>query len=392
MRRKSPSSKMRRLSRTLNTRAAKTTAYPYLPSGTPPSTSASILTPVVVEERAGSEPKTSMSDDDTFSTFSSIGDFLPDEVVEEPQNHTVRADAADWAFERRMESAAATRKPLTLKMKASGFLSKFKPQLTPDTSAGHRFSFEPGDDTNASLRASGLDNLPPGVKNRLLRKSASMSTLEARPSQPPAQERPWPPVVQSPMSSRDPERQHSPLACGDPARRSRIPTPVYRGSLSRPRSERDDSSSSLLTAIRQSDRASRRSNSLSSSAFGSPSGSRVDMTQGWHGLDVVQVSTTRTSGSNRLEDQTNALRGNGLATVVQAREFNAAMLPVDQQSADGLEPGTNGDISNYNRVAVQVDMGPNDGQLRKENGHPMRRRKRVNHENSVTQCIPGTPM
>lgn len=389
MKRRSPSLKMRRLSKALTGKPSKTYVSPDLPSGTLLSTSVSFLhvldnKPGRVAKQTQSESMTSISDDDASS---STGDLLPDEIADEVYGCAVGADAQKCNSVQRPGSAATMRKPLTLKMKASGFLSRFRPQLTLDTSAGRRFSFEAGDDSNASLNAPAVNNLPPGVRSRLLRKSASMSTLEAMPSQIATDGQPSSRIGQRPTITTHVETQHSRNICDDPSKRSRIPTPVHLGSLARPRRERDDSSSSLLTAIRQSDRASHRSNSLSSSAFSSPAGSRIDLTQGWQGLDIVQVSTTRTSGSNRLVNRSDALRDNGLATVAQAEERSEAMLSGDLHAADGLEPGAGDTHCNYNRVAVQIDRDPTGGQIRKENNHPMRRHKRVNRE----ICATGYP-
>jgi hypothetical protein len=398
MRRKSPSSKMRRLSERLVASSACNHCYPDLPPGTLPSASVSILhaaesDPSHQGQRTHSDPKPSTSDDDTFSTSSSAGDLLPNEIEEHPRTLAAAVDGVKQTPGRRSASATVMSNPLTLKVKTSGFLSSLKPQLTVDSNAEiRRFSFEAGDDADESLSAPGLENLPAAVRNRLLRKSASMSNLEARSSHVPAQEPPLPRVPQSPMIPHALGPQLSPFAHEDPMRLSKIPTPVYLGSLTRPRRERDDSSSSLLTAIRQSDRASCRSNSLSSSAFSSPSGSRIDMTQGWHGPDMVQVLTTRTSGSKRLLDHTNALRGNPSAPVLQVNDANSLTCSSDQHVAEGLEPGAVEHRSNYNREVVQADMHSHDGHLRKENGRPMRRHKRISQDESATNYAAGTPM
>lgn len=87
MRRKSPSTQMRRLSRTLAQKDSVTNIHIDLPSGKPPLSVISFLkeddnsrhTDCV--PRPESEAKTHVSDD-TLSTFSCAGDFLPDETTD----------------------------------------------------------------------------------------------------------------------------------------------------------------------------------------------------------------------------------------------------------------------------------------------------------------------
>lgn len=157
--------------------------------------------------------------------------------------------------------------------RASGFFQKLKPHVDASASqlaASRRFSFEPGDDIVGKSFASpeqvsGID----GSKN--LRRSASLCS----------------------MSSRTP---------------SRIPTPVPTyGAMSRPRRERDESMSSLLTVIKRSDDG----NSRASSFYSSPSVCRDDFINASPCRDRNSTSEPRAKNSNNLIDHTNGLRGNG---------------------------------------------------------------------------------
>lgn len=360
MRRKSPSADMRRLSKTL---MSQPTSYPDLPPGTltdGPSTlaEASYLDARSSSDRnrAASEPKTSFSEDGSISTFSCAGDLLPDEaasaklveaagsddfvaikriaqVLARRRNVDVEAimpklldmfaaQSLDAHCDTpkispRAQSAmgqsskmALTRKNIKLMAKASGFFHKLKPQLNVDTTIGQgrRFSFEAGDDStmsapvlHATPRAASSSALATmGASDRVLRKSASTPLLAEHTGRAEmvSHERALSPVEQSPTGS-TPESESR--------RASKIPTPSY-GTLARPRQDRESSESSLLTAIRYSENNDRRSNSISSSGYSSPSASRIDLTAGSQG-------TT----SNRLLDHTKALRGNAFAAAAATR-------------------------------------------------------------------------
>ena len=87
MRRRSPSAQMRRLSKTLATKSSMTNLHVDLPSGRPPLAAVSFLEShnssrgLETVPPPVSEPKTSISDD-TLSTFSCLGDLLPDETAD----------------------------------------------------------------------------------------------------------------------------------------------------------------------------------------------------------------------------------------------------------------------------------------------------------------------
>jgi hypothetical protein len=192
---------------------------------------------------------------------------------------------------------SGTHKPRTVMSKASGFFWKLRPQLTVDAattgSSSRRFSFDPGDDstTIGSAPDTSPIGMPANVKERILRKSVSLYALAD--TDPRASDRHLSPVAQSPTPSAPFNEGRIP---------SRIPTPVFSsGSLARPRQEREDSSSSLLTAIRHTE-GSICSNSRTSSSYSSPQHPSVQAEPG-------SASMPRSSSSHRLVEYTNALRG-----------------------------------------------------------------------------------
>ena len=369
---------MRRLSRTLTSRASKRQGFIEMPVGTPPSGKVSFLEPIIVDHpplaanNPRSEPRTSVSDDGTFSTFSSVGDLLPDETADATHVVISGARALVSTVGQATQPVPLTRKTPTLRMKASGFLSKFRPQLTLDTSVDRRFSFEAGDDANAALGAQPPDSLPPGLRSRLLRQSASMSMLENRAPSSPTQNPMLSPVAQSSTTSTAADAAKSPPDSEDQRQRTKIPTPMYqRTSLTQPRRDRDDSSSSLLTAFRPSEDASQMSTSRSSSAFISPSGSRIDLTQGQHGLELVPTSASRTSGSHRLIDHTNTLRGSAMVNNLAAKAANMAMQSADQTLSSSPERRKSMRSRNNSRTSMHAGIISDTGQLQEENRGPM---------------------
>lgn len=268
--------------------------------------------------------------------------------------------------------SGALRKNSTLRSKASGFFSKLRPQLNVDTSiaSGRRFSFEAGDDANASLSAPGLDNLPPAVKDRLLRKSVSVSCLSEPVGFPAAASGPEPalsPVAQSPTPSALPsEWTEAAPGSAEMKRPSRIPTPVHGSG--RPRRDREDSASSLLTAIKHAGGLSQRSGSMSGSAYSSPSTSRVDLTQGLQGAETTQASSYR---SNRLLEHTNALRSTTLA-IAAAKAASSMSSHADHDKAASQRERQSMERSNNSRTSTtQYVLDPQVGELQKENNRPM---------------------
>ena len=178
-----------------------------------------------------------------------------------------------------------------------------------------------------SLSAPPIDTLPPAVRDRLIRKSASMSSLEV--ARVPAQKPLLSPVAQSPTTS-VPLQEFAGTPPDQEAKKyapTRIPTPTHRASLARPRRERDDSTSSLLTAINVSRPVSRRSGSCSS--YSSASASRIDLTQGVHGAETVPGSGQK--GTSLLH-HTASLRGS-LAAIAAQKAANVNLNNSDQQAA-----------------------------------------------------------
>ncbi|KAK5172929.1 uncharacterized protein LTR77_003051 [Saxophila tyrrhenica] len=389
MRNRSPSSKMRRLSRTLAAKTPATTEPADSPYGTLPAAPASILQRAnrtkYVRPPQESERKASISD--TSSSFSGAGDLLPDEIADlyhsdaaddhemGPTNRRFNQSTLDHSAPKLLEmsSQQALRKTPSLRTKASGFLARWKPQLSVDTRDVRRFSFEAEEDGDAYQSAPPVGALPAAVRDRLLRKSASMSSLEARVQNNSNSGRPLTPIAPSPTTSAPrSESLKTPSDSGDPWRRSKIPTPVHqRGSLARARRDRDDSSSSLLTVIRRSDEAPQRTSSLSSSAWSSPSGSRVDMTQGPHAVAIAQGSSQRARNSNNLLEHTTSLRGKGLATAA-ARTAAMSTQDADRNVYTGLDQQFSSRVSNNSRGVLHAGPGTDDGMIRKENRRPMR--------------------
>lgn len=400
MRRKSPSADMTRLSTTL---LSQTSSFPDLPPGTltdGPSTlaEASYLETSTSDQRNRglSDPKTSISEE-SMSTFSCVGDLFPDEAHDANLVEAAGTDNDFVAIKRiarvlakrrnvdvdvlmpklltmftvgsaktpcenskvspraqpatdQPTSIPPTRKNTKLKTKASNFFNKLKPQLNIDTTVGEtrRFSFEAGDDS--AISAPGTDNIqcaafssaltPAGRDDRILRKSASTPLLVDHKQHPegPSFERDLSPVEQSPTGSN---------ALSESRRSSKIPTPVHKRTLARPRRERESSESSLLTAIKYSETTERRSSSLSSEGYSSSSASRMDLTAG------SQAAT-----SNRLLEHTKALRGNAFAAAAAAKAVESTHSNVNQASF----------AVHDKRMSVQ---GADMGERRKENARPM---------------------
>ncbi|KAK4556368.1 hypothetical protein LTR86_006512 [Recurvomyces mirabilis] len=168
--------------------------------------------------RSVSEPKTSLSVE-TMSTFSCLGDLLPDEAsgTASDQLSTPSKDT-----KKSTKATAGLHKQPSLIAKASGLLHRLMPQ-SHSTDSRH-FSFEAGGEA--------LTLVPAGS----LRKSASLPSLTEQPQR--AVKPIVSPVAQSPTTS---------TTISVTKRVSRIPTPAHTGkSMSRPRKDRDISSSDLL--------------------------------------------------------------------------------------------------------------------------------------------------
>ena len=185
----------------------------------------------------------------------------------------------------------------TVMSKASGFFHKLVPQLSVDVHSAQpsrRFSFEPGDDIDPANHSTGVSN--PIGKDRILQKSVSADGL--RRSETTTSARALSPVVPSPTSSAFMEGR-----TGTP---SRIPTPVFTsGSLAKPRQEREESASSLLTVIQYNG-----TRSVSSSNYSSPESSR-NLARAAE--EVLTVQTPMSLHSSNSTNRLNSLRGMDLA-------------------------------------------------------------------------------
>lgn len=239
----------------------------------------------------------------------------------------------------------------TVMTRASGFLQKLRPQLSVDMSPvlQRRFSFEPGDDFAAQLIPS--ENLSPHI-TKTLRKSVSLCTL-LDDSKMKAVDRSLSPVAPSPTTS-------APVSEG--RSQSRIPTPVFSfNALARPRQEREDSSSSLLTVIQHSDENVRRSTSRASSVYSSPSVSRTPSS-----YEVSSMAgNLKSKSSNRLLNHTLSLRGSPSSLAVAAARAANAGETVSLAGSIGGERRSSAK-SSHSAMSMQSDGGD----LRRENSRP----------------------
>lgn len=234
-----------------------------------------------------------------------------DRAASDPVNLSVQAP-----FPQRSSSMAAPidiaapKQHRTVMSKASGFFHKLVPQLSIDAHAGpqplRRFSFEPGDDTGPANDPEG-DATPIG-KEHTLRRSVSADGL--RRARTTTSARALSPVPPSPTPSALMEGRN-----GTP---SRIPTPIFTsGSLAKPRQERDESASSLLTVLQYNG-----ARSVSSSSNGSPECSRTNLARAAEEMLSTQssVSLSSSNSTNRLH----ALRGIDLAAAAARTASNTA--------------------------------------------------------------------
>ena len=317
---------MAKLSKKLTKKVSKTSILAELPFGTPPPhvNSTSLLQASYLEdqnrllslEKKPAESQSQMKEevrvslsDDTTSTFSCAGDLLPDEANEKRVHHGDIAfeNASDDDIEdiRRMAATISSRRGIdaeavmprlldlfcpqeptsnanaqhlnqvqlqrvatapirsapntTTVRKPShlmGFFNRLKPQLSLDTlSEAGRFSFEVGDDKgpiDAAYQQS-------ASRESLLRKSVSLSALHEAARLVPARssQNDLSPIESSPTS----------VHTSDSRGTSKIPSPTYNAALAKPRQQREDSASSLLTAARDAEHSGNRSSSAASSVY-----------------------------------------------------------------------------------------------------------------------------
>lgn len=348
----------------LTQKKSMTHLHTELPFGTPPLDTRSPLPRVsnlVTQQhnampgrkRATTASTTQSTSEDTFSTFSSESDIVPDHTLrpvlkqssgkedyasieaiattlairrnidparvmpqllqlfnaQHLQNDRVASDpmtlGAQIPYPQRSSSMIASvdsiaPKHRTVMSKASGFFQKLVPQLSVDMHTGHqpfrRFSFEPGDDTEPADTSIVPSNS--NEQDRSLRRSVSASALKE--SRNIASARPLSPVAHSPTPSA--------LVDGRFGLPSRIPTPVFSsGSVARPRQEREDSIASLLTVIKYND-----AKSVINSRSGSPESTRSNVARA--GEEVLAVHAPNRLPSSDSSSRVNSLHGLNLAT------------------------------------------------------------------------------
>jgi len=382
----SPSAMMAKLSKKLTKKVSKTSILAELPFGTPPPhvNSTSLLQASYLEdqnrllslEKKPAESQSQMKEevrvslsDDTTSTFSCAGDLLPDEANEKRVHHGDIAfeNASDDDIEdiRRMAATISSRRGIdaeavmprlldlfcpqeptsnanaqhlnqvqlqrvatapirsapntTTVRKPShlmGFFNRLRPQLSLDTlPEARRFSFEVGDDKGPI----GAAYQQSASRESLLRKSVSLSALPEAARLVPARNN-LSPIESSPTTS---------ARTTDSRRTSKIPSPTYNAALAKPRQQREEPATSLLTAMRDAEHSARRSSSAASSVYSTQSRhhiatdkprivsrtsftppaqanvNRLDL-QRLHGFS--SVDTAGTAPSRHLIDHTNAVR------------------------------------------------------------------------------------
>lgn len=383
----SPSARMAKLSRKLTKKISKTSILAELPFGTPPPHihGTSLLQASYMEDQARllekrpaesqpqtrDEPRVSFSDS-TTSTFSCAGDLLPDESndkgfhsggpsfddVSDNDIEDIRQMAATISSRRgidtesvmprlldlfRPQSAlnnARVRQPNETRLQGvvtapvasssgavpvrrpshlMGFINRLRPQLSLETlPETRRFSFEVGDDSAAI----GVTYQNPTSRESLLRKSVSLSALPEAARRVPATtaRNDLSPIESSPTGS---------VHTSDSRKTSKIPSPSYNAALAKPRQERENSASSLLIAMGDTDHSGQRSSSAASSVYSSHSyhhvatdrprvsslaafsqpghASRLEY-QRRHGLSSFDAAGTGPAPSRQLVDHTNAVR------------------------------------------------------------------------------------
>lgn len=443
----SPSARMAKLSKKLTKNVSKTSILAELPFGTPPPhiSSTSLLQASYLEDQArllgleqnsaGSQShakdgvRVSLSDD-TTSTFSCAGDLLPDEANEKkvhcvdpafehgPDNdiEDIRHMAATISSRRGIDAetvmprlidlfcshgplndahaqhsnptqlqrvatapvaSASNITPVRKPSHLMGFFNRLRPQLSLDTlPEGRRFSFEVGDDS-APIEATYQESTS---RESLLRKSVSLSALSeaARRAPDKTPQIPLSPIASSPTTS---------ARTSDSRRSSKIPSPTYNAALAKPRQQREESTSSLLTAMRDCEHPGRRTSSAASSVYSTQSrhhipsdtprivprtaptqSSQAAMNrlehQRLHGLSSIDAAGT--ASSRQLIDHTNAVRAGtsiGGGTISVRDGGSAGNLDVKLHSP---MRGGNGGRS---RTAQNASMQPTG--CVSENTHPL---------------------
>jgi hypothetical protein len=411
----SPSARMAKLSRKLTKKISKTSILAELPFGTPPphipSTSqlqASYMEDQVrlPEDRLTESPSEMKEEvrvsfsDDTTSTFSCVGDLLPDENNDKALHfegpslehmsdndiEDIRQMAATISDRRGLDAESVMPRlldlfrpqaalnnayvspsnevhlqrgviapvantsgtmPVRRPSHLMGFINRLRPQLSLDTlPETRRFSFEVGDDS-APIGATYQN---PTSRESLLRKSVSLSALPEAARYVPVRSAhvDLSPIESSPTTS---------ARTSDSRGTSKIPSPAYNATLAKPRQQREDSTSSLLTAMRDPEYRGQRSSSAASSVYSSQSShhvateksrmmSRTAHTQPSQAIvnrlehqrrhEFSSVDTAGSGLSRQLFDHTNAVRAGtsiGGSTVSVGDSGSASNLDVKLHSS-----------------------------------------------------------
>jgi hypothetical protein len=252
------------------------------------------------------EPRVSISDD-TTSTFSCAGDFLPDEASDKGIHaHSEHVSDSDVDEIRKMAVAISSRRgvnaesimprllelfrplvpiedtdaqhvdqtqsqraadayfvdtdtatPVRKPSHIMGFINRMRPQISLDTRLEpRRFSFEVGDDAGPMMHQDSTS------RESMLRKSASLPALPELSRHVPAAPMNLSPIESSPTTS---------ARTSDSRRTSKIPSPAYNPTFARPRQQREDSTGSLLIVMRDAEYSEQRSSSGGSSVYSSRS-------------------------------------------------------------------------------------------------------------------------
>lgn len=408
----SPSAKMAKLSKKLTKKISKTSILAELPFGSPPPhlPSTSLLQASYLEDQAALAEKKRVESrlqttsqtvvdarasfsDDTTSTFSCTGDFLPDEGGSDkefsspPLDGTSDEDIEDirrmaaTISDRRginvdslmprlldlfspapsaehtqtqqidnhrlqrvatapVASGTAVRKPSHI----MGFINRLKPQLSLETSLEtRRFSFEVGDD-RGPIRAT-----YPTSREILLRQSVSLSSLpNVAPHVTAATASiDLSPIESSPTSARTSDSRRT---------SSKIPSPTYNAPLARRRQERDDSTSSLLTAMKGSDHAGHRSNSAASSVYSSRSLSCLYNvnTEDTHAMSRAAPPPPIERSATRLE----LGRMHGISSADAAGIGNVRQLVENTKAARGGTSQGGGTVSIRDNGSADISNAP----------------------------------
>jgi hypothetical protein len=329
---KSPSNQMKALSRTLS----HMDYHDDLPFGTPPdrrhkhslsywakSNEGTLeLTDARAPSQGGSAGFVGPSDDpsDTYSTFSSVGDPLPDE--EGDTRHTIvdtRPEGEDFIALRDLVIQVAKRRGMRIETVLPRLVdllegkdtpspqparhileapigrlqlrqARSQPQLSSDTPRRH-FSFDPGDDTSITA----LDEVALEVARSENRSQDTTPTSE----------------VQTP-GSQVPLNMYASNGGGRSRKPSMIPSPTQDHPLAHMR--REDSPSSILTSIHQEYPKRTDSGASSSNSNGTTirhNSSKKHSKRTSNG--TISSTNTNKSGAQRLSEQNNSLRSVALA-------------------------------------------------------------------------------